>query len=83
MKNVFRAKRRALLGVGLAVASGAICTQAAAQAKVSKDQAKYQDKPKDRQRCDGCMHFVAPDGCKLVEGKVSPSGWCTLFAAKA
>ena len=82
MKDRFRAKRRALLGVGLAAAGGAICAQAAAQAKLSKEQAKYQDKPKGEQRCDGCVHFLAPDGCKLVEGKVSPSGWCILYAAK-
>jgi hypothetical protein len=49
---------------------------------MSKEQAKYQDKPKDAQRCDGCMHFAPPDGCKFVEGKVSASGWCILFAAK-
>ena len=83
MKDSFRSKRRALLGVGLAAAGGAICTRAAAQqSKLSKDQAKYQDNPKGEQRCDGCAQFVAPDGCKLVEGKISPSGWCTLYTAK-
>ena len=83
MKDSFRSKRRALLGVGLAAAGGAICARAAAQQpKISKDQAKYQDKPKDQQRCDGCAHFLAPDSCKLVEGKINPSGWCTLYAAK-
>jgi hypothetical protein len=83
MKDRFRAKRRALLGVGLAAAGGAICARSAAQqSKISKTQAKYQDKPKGEQRCDGCAHFLAPDGCKLVEGKISPSGWCILFAAK-
>jgi hypothetical protein len=75
-------KRRAMLGAGFALASGAICTHVAAQGKMPKDQAKYQEKPKDGQRCDGCVHFLAPDGCKLVEGKVSASGWCSLYAAK-
>ena len=83
MKDGFRSKRRALLGVGLAAAGGAICARAAAQqSKVSKDQAKYQDKPKGEQRCDGCAQFLAPDSCKVVEGKISPSGWCSLYAAK-
>ena len=82
MKDSFRSKRRALLGVGLAAAGGAICARSAAQSKVSKDQAKYQDKPKGEQRCDGCAQFAAPDGCKVVEGKISPSGWCALYAAK-
>jgi hypothetical protein len=71
-----------MLGASLALASGALCLQAAAQAKMSKVQAKYQDQPKEGQRCDGCMHFARPDGCKLVEGKVSASGWCILYAAK-
>jgi High potential iron-sulfur protein len=82
MKDGCSEKRRALLGVGLAVASGATGAQAATQARMSKEQAKYQDKPKDGQRCDGCVHFVAPAGCKLVEGKVNPAGWCSLYAAK-
>jgi hypothetical protein len=30
----------------------------------------------------GCMHFAPPDGCKLVDGKVSAPGSCILFAAK-
>jgi len=84
MNDRFLSTRRALLGVGLAAAGGVICTRVAAQAsKVSKDQAKYQDKPKGDQRCDGCAQFLAPDGCKVVDGKISPSGWCMLYAAKA
>jgi len=84
MKGSFGSRRRLLLGVGLAAAGGAICARAAAQqSKISKDQAKYQDKPKGEQRCDGCAHFLAPDGCKLVEGKISPSGWCILYGAKS
>ena len=83
MNDRFLSKRRALLGIGVAAAGGAICTRAAAQqSKVSKDQAKYQDSPKGEQRCDGCVHFLAPDGCKVVDGKISPAGWCALYAAK-
>jgi hypothetical protein len=83
MNNRFRSKRRALLGVGLAAAGGAICARAVAQqSKLPKDQAKYQDQPKGGQRCDGCVQFVAPDGCKVVDGKISPAGWCMLYAAK-
>jgi len=83
MKDSFHAKRRMLLGVGFAAVGGAVCARAAAQqSKISKDQAKYQDKPKGEQRCDGCAHFLAPESCKLVEGKISPAGWCTLYTAK-
>jgi hypothetical protein len=48
--------------------------------KVSQAQAKYQAQPKGAQRCGNCANFIAPDSCKLVEGKVSASGWCTLWA---
>jgi hypothetical protein len=83
MSNRFRSKRRVLLGAGLAAAGGAICARAAAQQKkVAKDQAKYQDQPKGDQRCDGCVQFEAPAGCKIVEGKISPSGWCILYGPK-
>lgn len=50
--------------------------------KVSKAQAKYQDKPKDKQQCAVCSNFVAPNSCNLVEGKISPNGWCSLFTQK-
>lgn len=50
--------------------------------KVSKAQAKYQDKPKGKQQCAVCNNFVAPGSCNLVEGKISPNGWCTLFTPK-
>ncbi|HYP68356.1 MAG TPA: high-potential iron-sulfur protein [Thiobacillaceae bacterium] len=53
-----------------------------AAAKVSQAQAKYQSQPKGDQMCGNCANFIAPDSCKLVEGKVSASGWCTLWARK-
>jgi hypothetical protein len=56
---------------------------ASAQQKVSKEAMKYQDKPNADQRCDGCMQFVAPSSCKVVDGTISPSGWCMAWAKKA
>ncbi|MGA8614431.1 MAG: high-potential iron-sulfur protein [Xanthobacteraceae bacterium] len=55
---------------------------ARAQQKVSQADAKYQAQPKDGQQCDGCLQFQAPNACKLVDGNISPTGWCLLFAAK-
>ena len=52
--------------------------------KLSQAQAQYQDQPKGDQSCANCMHFVAESStCKVVEGKVSPSGWSMLWARKA
>jgi hypothetical protein len=69
------------LGLGAAAAAAAV-SQAAAQQKLSQADAKYQGTPKDNQHCDGCVNFQAPNACKFVQGDISPSGWCLLFAAK-
>ena len=55
---------------------------ARAQQKLGKDVMKYQDKPKDGQRCDGCTYFVPPRACGLVEGDIAPEGWCTAWNPK-
>jgi hypothetical protein len=56
---------------------------ARAQPKVSKEQAKYQDTPKDDQKCSGCTYFVNPNSCKLVDGEIKPDGWCQLWTKAA
>jgi hypothetical protein len=70
---------------GLLAAGCALCIPLLGRAetgKVSKAQAQYQDQPKGDQNCANCMQFVAPNTCKLVEGSISPSGWCILWAKK-
>ena len=75
-------RRVALSGAALALGVAAIATavsQAAAQQKISRADAKYQGKPKGGQRCDGCINFQPTNACKFVQGDISPSGWCQLF----
>jgi len=56
----------------------------AAPAKVSQASVQYQTQPKDGKTCADCMHFIAESNtCKLVEGDISPTGWCVLWAKKA
>jgi hypothetical protein len=44
---------------------------------------KYQNSPNGVQECANCMQFVAETNtCKVVEGNVSPRGWCTLWVSK-
>ena len=51
--------------------------------KASQAQAQYQGHPKGDQKCGKCRNFVVGSNtCKVVEGKVSPDGWC-LFWVKA
>lgn len=48
--------------------------------KMSKAQAEYQDAPKGIAMCATCTLFVAPHSCKVVDGEVSPNGWCKVYA---
>ncbi len=43
----------------------------------------YQPTPKDGHQCDGCTLFQAPESCQIVDGTISPTGWCKLWAKKA
>jgi hypothetical protein len=30
-------------------------------------------------RCDKCVQFLPPNACKIIEGTISPQGWCRVF----
>lgn len=57
--------------------------QAAAPKKVSQASVQYQTQPKGEQKCSTCANFIAPNSCKLVDGQISPEGWCNLWVKKA
>ena len=76
-------RRVALLAGAALTASVARNNDALAQAKATKDAMKYQDKPSGDKQCSNCLQFVAPNGCKVVEGAVSPSGYCIAWVKKA
>jgi len=55
-----------------------------ASGKVSQASVQYQTQPKGEQKCGGCLHFIAESNtCKLVDGQISPEGWCSLWTKKA
>lgn len=54
-----------------------------AQTKMAPNLVMYQPTPKDGHQCDGCIQWKAPDECLIVEGKISPKGWCAAWAPKA
>jgi hypothetical protein len=75
--------RRTWMLAALAAATGldgALPRRALAADKMSKAEAEYQDSPKDIRMCATCTLFEPPRGCKVVEGDVSPFGWCEVFA---
>ncbi len=81
LRRVFL-QRMATYGVGAAMIRGLGFNRATAQAKVPKNAVSYQTEPKGTQRCDGCVNFQPPNGCKMVDGEISPQGWCSLFTKK-
>jgi hypothetical protein len=48
--------------------------------KMSKVTAGYTLRDKQAsQICGQCLYFTVPDECMIVEGKISPFGWCTYY----
>jgi hypothetical protein len=62
-----------------AAAAGTAFSPAAAQQKMSKSEAEYQDEPKNGLACAACTLFRPPRACQVVEGDISPAGWCRFF----
>ncbi|QPF86315.1 iron oxidase [Bradyrhizobium genosp. L] len=74
--------RRAFIGaVMTGIPATVLLRTASASDKMTKPQAEYQDTPNGIYSCGLCTLFVAPDGCKVVEGVISKDGWCKAFAA--
>ncbi len=61
---------------------------ARAQAKIAKASVSYQEVAKGDKDCDDCLQFIpgsaeaAPGTCKIVEGPISPHGYCLAFTPK-
>jgi hypothetical protein len=71
-----------LVAGGVAFLASAMTAQRA-EAKMMQKAAGYQDKPQDGKQCSNCSLFVAPSSCKLVDGTISPNGYCRFFVAKS
>jgi hypothetical protein len=67
---------------GASLAAGLGANDAFAQQKASKESMKYQDKPNGDKQCSNCMQFVPPNSCKVVEGSISPQGYCLSWVKK-
>jgi hypothetical protein len=62
--------------------AAAATVSAKAQDKIAQAQVQYQPTPKDGNKCSTCVNFEAPAACKIVDGKISPEGWCVAYAPK-
>jgi hypothetical protein len=67
-----------LAGLAASLTAG----EAGAQTKLTHAVTKYQDTPKNGQKCSTCINFEPPAACKIVVSPISPNGWCQFYAAK-
>jgi hypothetical protein len=77
-----RSRRRLMrtVAAGLSACLLPRSSPAAASDRMTRQQANYQDSPNGIYSCAVCTLFEAPKTCKVVEGDVSPDGWCKAFA---
>lgn len=74
-----RLLERAATAAGAAMAILLPSDPTAAAPKISKAAVAYQDHPDGDKRCGKCMQFQPPNSCKLVDGTVTPQGYCRVF----
>lgn len=72
----------AAAGGGAMLGASLVSTPALAANKIPPKTVSYQATPKGAARCDNCALWQPPSSCKLVDGTISPSGWCTLYKKK-
>ena len=83
-KTVKSSRRRLLAGGVAVLAAGVAARGARADDKLAKDVVQYRQTPgDDGSKCSACVNFVEPNACKIVEGKISPEGWCVAYAPKS
>ena len=75
-------RRAAMLASAALTAKMVPSKEALAQQKASQEAMKYQDKPNGDKRCSNCLNFIPSSSCTIVEGTVSPNGYCLAWAKK-
>jgi hypothetical protein len=48
-------------------------------AKLAKADVEYEHPAAKSNHCEICRHFLSPDTCRIVAGKVEPEDWCNRF----
>ena len=74
--------RGAASAAGAAALFGSARNAHAAKFPQTSPVVAYQDSPKDSHQCDGCIQWQPPNACQVVDGTISPTGWCKLWAKK-
>ena len=77
-------RRQVLRGTVIVAGSAATLALAVrpAAAKMTAQGAGYQDSPKGAASCANCTLFQKSGSCVLVDGTISPNGWCRFYMKK-
>ena len=81
-KRLDGSRRKLVRAIANGVSAGLLLRISPSEAseKMTRQQAEYQDTPRDIYSCATCTLFEPPKYCKVVEGEVSRDGWCKAFA---
>jgi hypothetical protein len=84
MRELSRRSLLAKMAFALGLAAADACAQEESKEadKITQADAHYQSQPKGQQRCEICLQFKPPDHCKIVQGPITPQGWCQFFAGR-
>ena len=76
--------RRKLLAACIAVGSAPLllATKANATVKVSQAAVHFTTAADNGHNCGACKHFMAPSGCRFVEGTISSDCSCWIWTSK-
>lgn len=85
------ARRKVLRNFGLLTLMGIAATvlPVAKAAKAPKDAMFYQLRPRGSEACANCVHFEpgptpgAQGACSVVQGSISPHGYCIAYELRA
>ncbi len=70
------------LVVGATLSATLFPSEEAFGQKASKEAMKYQDHPSGDKQCSNCAQFIPSNSCQIVEGTVSPQGYCMSWQKK-
>ena len=78
----YDATRRATMQAGLALVASGIITRPAYAKATQKGVQYVTESKKPNQSCANCKNLIAPNMCNLVDGEITQTGWCLIWAAK-
>ncbi|HZR04048.1 MAG TPA: high-potential iron-sulfur protein [Burkholderiales bacterium] len=82
MDSKFGLARRRFCAFAVACAAPIVslsAAEAAGRKKYAKERVGYRDEPYQGRTCATCVLYVGHGECAIVEGAISPQGWCTQW----